>query len=68
MRGERIYSGHRLVREWRNAVVRSLLFVLMPFGKKSDGQGRLIDFDAVYEQVIKPAAIAAELDPIRADE
>jgi hypothetical protein len=40
----------------------------MPFGKKSDGQGRLIDFDAVYEQIIKPAAIAAELDPIRADE
>jgi hypothetical protein len=27
----------------------------MPFGKKPDADGRSIDFDAVYEEFIKPA-------------
>jgi tetratricopeptide (TPR) repeat protein len=45
-----------------------LCFVLMPFGRKSDGTGACIDFDAVYEQLIAPAIRAAELEPIRADE
>ncbi len=40
----------------------------MPFGRKQDGSGRLIDFDAVYRQIIAPAVVAAGLDPIRADE
>ena len=40
----------------------------MPFGRKSDGTGASIDFDAVYEQLIAPAIRAAELEPIRADE
>ena len=30
-------------------------FVVMPFGQKPDGDGPLIDFDAVYERIIKPA-------------
>ena len=40
----------------------------MPFGKKPDADGRTIDFDAVYEEFIKPAIEAAELESIRADE
>lgn len=40
----------------------------MPFGRKQDGTGRLIDFDAIYQQIISPAVVAAGLDPIRADE
>lgn len=48
--------------------MRPLCFVLMPFGRKQDGAGRLIDFDAVYRQIIAPAVAAAGLEPIRADE
>ena len=45
-----------------------LCFVLMPFGRKSDGAGGSIDFDAIYAQMIAPAIRAAGLEPIRADE
>ncbi|MDP1633238.1 MAG: TRAFs-binding domain-containing protein, partial [Gallionellaceae bacterium] len=45
-----------------------LCFVLMPFGRKPAGDGRVVDFDAVYERLIKPAVIAADLEPLRADE
>jgi hypothetical protein len=48
--------------------VLPLCFVLMPFGKKPAADGRLVDFDAVYEQLIKPAVVAAGLEPLRADE
>lgn len=40
----------------------------MPFGKKNDADGRTIDFDGVYAQIIKPAIEDAGLEPIRADE
>lgn len=40
----------------------------MPFGKKPDAAGAMIDFDAVYREVIAPAIADAELEPIRADE
>jgi hypothetical protein len=40
----------------------------MPFGRKQDGTGKLIDFDTVYQQIIAPAVTAAGLEPIRADE
>ena len=43
-------------------------FVLMPFGKKNDGGGSIIDFDQVYSRIIKPAIEEADLNPIRADE
>ncbi len=49
-------------------MTRPLCFVLMPFGSKPDGQGREIDFDAVYQELIAPAVEAAGLDVIRADE
>lgn len=47
---------------------RSLCFVLMPFGEKPDAAGNLIEFDAVYTDLIRPAIDAAGLEPIRADE
>jgi len=47
---------------------RELCFVLMPFGKKPDASGTLIDFDGVYEQLVAPAIKQADLDPLRADE
>jgi tetratricopeptide (TPR) repeat protein len=40
----------------------------MPFGRKQDGSGRLVDFDEVYRKIIAPAVIQAGLDVIRADE
>lgn len=46
---------------------RPLCFVLMPFGKKRASDNRLIDFDAVYHQLIAPAIEQAGLEPLRAD-
>ncbi len=40
----------------------------MPFGKKPAASGLTVDLDAVYETLIKPAVIAAGLEPLRADE
>jgi hypothetical protein len=40
----------------------------MPFGKKSDNGGILIDFDSVYYNLIFPSIEEAGLKPIRADE
>lgn len=48
--------------------MRPLCFILMPFGKKTAGDGRIVDFDAVYTHLIKPAVEAAGLEPLRADE
>lgn len=48
--------------------MKPLCFVLMPFGRKLDERGRLIDFDAVYQTVLAPAVVQAGLEPIRADE
>ena len=45
-----------------------LCFVLMPFGRKPDAAGRLVDFDAVYRELIAPAIADAKLEPLRADE
>jgi tetratricopeptide (TPR) repeat protein len=40
----------------------------MPFGKKPDAAGRIVDFDRVYADLIAPAISAANLEPLRADE
>jgi tetratricopeptide (TPR) repeat protein len=40
----------------------------MPFGVKPDASGTMVDFDAVYRQLIKPAIESADLEPVRADE
>jgi MAP3K TRAFs-binding domain len=47
---------------------RELCFVLMPFGKKPEASGRLVDFDVVYTEIIAPAIQQADLEPLRADE
>ncbi|MDQ3959005.1 MAG: DUF4071 domain-containing protein [Pseudomonadota bacterium] len=49
-------------------MTRPLCFVLMPLGQKPSPSGRLIDFDAVYQELIAPAIAAARLEPLRADE
>src|SRR5918996_1016083 len=49
-------------------MMKPLCFVLMPFGKKPGPGGAVIDFDAVYAELIKPAIEAGGLVPIRADE
>jgi MAP3K TRAFs-binding domain len=48
--------------------MKPFCFVLMPFGKKKDENGRVIDFDRIYVEIIKPAVEDAGLEPIRADE
>ena len=48
--------------------MQPLCFVLMPFGTKTDGNKKEINFDTVYNSFIKPAIIKANLIPIRADE
>ena len=48
--------------------MKPLCFILMPFGRKPVGDGRQADFDAIYERLIKPAVLAAGLEPLRADE
>jgi tetratricopeptide (TPR) repeat protein len=40
----------------------------MPFGKKPGAGGAVVDFDAVYAGLIRPAIEAAGLEPLRADE
>src|SRR5919108_3279588 len=45
-----------------------LCFVVMPFGVKSDGQGRSVNFDAVYDQLLAPAIRTAHLEPLRPDQ
>ena len=47
---------------------KPLCFVLMPFGKKQAAGGMMIDFNAVYADLIAPAIADAGLEPIRADE
>lgn len=47
---------------------RPLCFVLMPFGHKPAAGGAIVDFDAVYRELISPAIGEAGLEPLRADE
>jgi MAP3K TRAFs-binding domain len=49
-------------------IPRPLCFVLMPFGRKPGPGGAIVDFDAVYAELIAPAVDAAGLEPLRADE
>lgn|GEM_PF-4167377 len=48
---------------------KPLLFAAMPFGRKDEpGGARAVNFDALYDECIKPAAAAADVEVIRADE
>jgi len=44
-----------------------LCFVAMPFGRKPAASGVLVDFDAIYRDLIAPAIEDAQLEPLRAD-
>lgn len=48
--------------------VRPHAFVVMPFGKKTGGDGSKYDFNAIYESLIKPALELAGFEAFRADE
>ncbi|HEY9729199.1 MAG TPA: SLATT domain-containing protein [Chroococcales cyanobacterium] len=43
-------------------------FVVMPFGRKKGPDGRWIDFNSIYQNLIKPALDEAGFEPFRADE
>lgn len=43
-------------------------FVVMPFGQKPGADGKIIDFNAIYYDLLKPALISAGFEPFRADE
>jgi tetratricopeptide (TPR) repeat protein len=43
-------------------------FISMPFGIKTDLSGALINFDAIYTEVLKPAVVEMGLNCLRADE
>ena len=47
---------------------RPLCFVLMPFGKKPNASGIVVDFESVYEDLIAPAVSMANMDPLRAND
>ena len=49
-------------------MIKPLCFVLMPFGKKTDHSGRIVDFDKIYKQLILPSIESAGMEPLRADE
>ena len=40
-------------------------FVVMPFGKKKGPDDRWIDFNSIYQDLIKPALIEAGFEPFR---
>jgi hypothetical protein len=42
--------------------------VLVPSGSRADGAGAVIDFDAVYDNLLRPAIEMAEMEPLRADD
>ena len=47
--------------------MKPLAFIAMPLGHKPDAAGQLIDFDAIFHDLIKPALKKAGLAPHRAD-
>lgn len=48
---------------------RPLLFITTPFGVKEEpGGARVVDFDRIHLECLEPAAEAAEVESIRADE
>lgn len=47
--------------------MKPLCFVAMPFGLKPDATGRMIDFERVYAEIIRPGVEAADMEPLRGD-
>ena len=50
------------------ALTKPHAFVVMPFGRKPDLDGMLIDFNHVYDQYLAPALSTAGLEVFRADQ
>ena len=48
--------------------VRPHAFVVMPFGIKKGFDGQVINFNAIYQDLIKPSLEMAGFEPFRADE
>jgi tetratricopeptide (TPR) repeat protein len=48
--------------------IRPHAFVIMPFGKKKGADGQILDFNAIYQELLKPALVIAGFEPFRADE
>jgi len=63
--GDKIYAGSQ--REGARGA-KPHAFVVMPFGKKQGFDGTIIDFNAIYQNLIKPALELAGFEPFRADE
>jgi hypothetical protein len=49
-------------------MAKPLCFVLLPAGRDSAANGRVVDFDRVYERILAPAIAAAGLEPLRPEE
>lgn len=49
-------------------LMKPVCFVIMPFGKKKDADGKMIDFDKIYREFIYPAIEVAKMESVRADE
>ncbi len=43
-------------------------FVAMPFGTRPDAEGQPVDFNRIFEELIKPALVDAGFDVFRADQ
>ncbi len=54
--------------DYREKASRPHAFAIMPFGRKKGFDGQWIDFNAIYQDMIKPALIEAGFEPFRADE
>lgn len=63
---QELYKG--LVFHDQTMTTRPHAFAVMPFGQKKAPDGSMIDFNAVYETLIKPALDEAGFEPFRADE
>lgn len=48
--------------------MKPICFVIMPFGKKKDIDGKVINFNTIYKKFIFPSIEKAGMMPIRADE
>jgi len=48
--------------------MRPQCFVLVPFGRKADQTGQIVDFDLVYFNLIVPAMESAGIGPVRRDD
>jgi len=68
MRGARAAAALAAAIRCQRDAMRPHAFVAMPFGTKPAPDGTPIDFNRVYEDLIRPALAAAGCEPFRADQ